>query len=526
MVRLAPRLPSPTPSLTGAPGPSAAASSPEPARLGWPESPPPSAERPAVPHARTSGVAWLARAVGLAAAGAVLGAGLMGAAVEAPNPRLGAPLASSSVEQLGPELPPLPPAEHFLPAGPDAVRSLRPIEALDGGWVDGPGQRPQLNANDPEILTTVRGGRTIAVSTLAPDGTASPAAHLDHAFDGPFRVFAHQQNRTGAPVQQLVLVYNPGETPVRLEAEALVSTTTGEAPYTDLGGPGAIVGLDPEGRRVSGPGDRTAFRALVGEVEGARTRIVAPRSAALLLTTTVPDRQEVTTQAELRSDGPVRLAVLYTPDRPDAATALARLRRGGLLAKSSHDRTPTPPGASGAFIYGRVAGVVPRSTYLGRLTNDDARARFLVEAPGVQRYALNPKTTQGLGTGRDDAAPLDARYPGSAFASHGNYGAELRVGSTLFNPSSEVRRVRVFLDNPSQPGRLSRALRQSLELRIERDGQATVRRLHASLRPGVESSTPIAELTLQPGEEAELALRMFYSANNTPPQVLRVEVQP
>ena len=110
-------------------------------------------------------------------------------------------------------------------------------EALEGAFATGADAVPQLNANDPECLTTLSHDRVIEVSTLAPAGRAHPDAHLDYAFEGRFRVFVSNQNRTGAPVHQVIALHAPGDRAVSVRVLTLASTRTDEAPYRD--GPGS-----------------------------------------------------------------------------------------------------------------------------------------------------------------------------------------------------------------------------------------------------------------------------------------------
>ena len=220
------------------------------------------------------------------------------------------------------------------------------------------------------------------------------------------------------------------------------------------------------------------------------------------------------TQAELTCDGPLRAAVLYLPESPTVATVDLALERGALLARSALDHEPTPPGGKGGLVFGRVAGVVAASTYVGKLTNDREHRAFLT-VPGTRSFLWDAK----LGAaGERDAAPLLRRNDHSAYRSWGNYGGEFRIAARLENPTDHRATVRVFLDSPG-PAAEARAFRGEIEVRAGGE----VHRVVASERAGARGDRPIATITLEPGEERELSLRTFYAANDLPPQVIRLE---
>ena len=130
------------------------------------------------------------------------------------------------------------------------------IEVLAGRFGADAQSWPQLNANHPEILTAVPPEGAIVVSTLPPAGRADPGVHLDHPFEGPFRIFVSNQNRTGRRIWQAVVLCNVGRSTATIEVRALSSASTREAPYTDLGWGAAAAIVEPGSGRSSGPGWR------------------------------------------------------------------------------------------------------------------------------------------------------------------------------------------------------------------------------------------------------------------------------
>lgn len=421
-----------------------------------------------------------------------------------------------------------------------------------GGFVEGADRCPMLHANDPEVITSIDGDRVIAASTLSPAGRAEPRAHLDHAFQGRFRIFASNQNRAGRALHQVIVLFAPGDAPARVRIHALASAATGEAPYRDFQLPDEVIERDPVRPRPSGPGDAAASAALRGwrpsdagalgwadRAEGVRSNpararsgspstpdevVVPPRRAVALLVRPVLPRQERMTHADLVAEAPVQAAVLYLPAAPDAAALERALRAGRLLPRGPEDREPSPPGAtSGALIFGRVAGVVAASTWSGTLAND-ADGRALLATPGTWRFGWN--ALRGAEAERM-AGPMLARNPSSAYRAWGSYGAELRLAAPLENPTATAQRVAVYLDSLAAPA-APRAFRGTFEVVVE-DGRAArppSAWVHVLQRSGARGATPLVDVVVPPGARRVVRLRTIFSANNQAPHALRVEVTP
>jgi hypothetical protein len=408
----------------------------------------------------------------------------------------------------------------------DDVRPNHGPEPAEGTFGAGRDAWPQLNANHPEVLTEASDTRGLVVTTLSPAGRADAAAHLDHTFAQPFRVFVSNQNRTSGALWQVIALVADSQATVELRVAALASASTREAPYRDLGPltSAEIVEAAPlTVARASGPGEAAASRALRGEIDGPQRLSLPPGQVTLLSVRRLAPREERMTHADLIPDGPVRAAVLYLPGpRPSAQRVALALRHGRRVARSAHDHVPSPPGAtSGALIFGRVSGVVAASEWSGRLTNDRAGELFLT-LPGESRAFLWNAKHGALGQAQ--AAPLLARLPDSAYRSWGNYGAAFALEAVLRNPTDAAQRVELLLDSPGSGS--ARALRQGFALELEGPAGVERRSVRVSQRMGVQGREPLLRVDVPAGSVRVLRLRAVYSANNTAPNPLRLRVTP
>lgn len=384
-------------------------------------------------------------------------------------------------------------------------RALPAMAALEGGL----DRKPMLNSNHPEVLL----GPGIAASTLPWGGPA----HLNAAFSGAFEVFAHHQNRSGRTLHQAVALHNPGPNPVTVEIGPSASATTADAPFWDHG---PVAKADPFGAFASGPGDVVATALLRGEraVE-ARTITIPPGQTRLLHSRAVPTGNEVTSQFKLSSDGAVHAAVVFEDAAPTERSVEARLRQGAMLPRNPHDLAPTPPGAPGRVIYGRVSGVQEGASWRAVATNDTAGRRFLADATGEQSFLINGLAGNTLGTGQVQTAPVVSRYEDTAYAAHGNYGVGYEVELPLANPGGAAREVAIHFDTPGAAAPMSRAFRGTLAVDLP-DG--STRYVHVSQKRGEKGETPLAVVPLPPGAEGTARVRFLYPADATPPHALRL----
>ncbi len=417
-----------------------------------------------------------------------------------------------------------PPVEQVTGAG--SPRPMSPVAAVTGGLVHGKGAVQQLNSNHPEIITSEGLAQgNVAISTMA-NG-------LNHSFNGHFRLFSSNQNRTGSALHQTVALHNPSDKPVTVRVDTWASTTTGEAGYTDTQkNPDGTAFKDREtfkqGISANGPGQFNAARILRGDNElpaNKRTLVIPPGGTVTLPSSAVSNRQELITQGDLVSDGPVQAAIVYNKSAPTTEQVKKQLESGKYIGTSGHDKEPTPLDAPGKIIFSRVSGVVETSQYEGRLTNDTDQKRFLVTGAGEQSYAFNTKRGVDLGTGRNEASKVlvRAEHNKSAYESPLNYGAEFKLGGTFHNPTQQPKTVKLYIDSPISSND-SRVMRGSFEVKVRTSPGAEPQKKLITLSQSQQTrgKTPVAEFTLPPGASYEVDLRTIYGANNTGPQTVRV----
>ncbi|MEB3198617.1 MAG: DUF3370 family protein [Candidatus Sericytochromatia bacterium] len=375
-------------------------------------------------------------------------------------------------------------------------------------------QVPVLNSNHPEIIV----GPGIAVSTLPGGGP-----HLDYAFRGPFEVFTHHQNRSTQNLFQALVLHNPGKEPVTVKVGPSAASFTDAAPYRDHG-PAPVP--DPWGWRSSGPGDVTASKFLRGErAILPETITLKPGETRVVHTQIIPPKNEATGQFRFSADGPVHGAVVIEDKVPTNANVKARLEAGKLLQRNPDDKIPTPPGAPGQLIFGRVAGVQTGAAWRATATNDEAGKAFRVTEEAQSRsYLIVGKRSNTLGTGQDHAAPLARRYDDTAYAAHGNYGVTYEVDLPLRNDAKTDREIRLHFDSPGTPLPLSRVFRGPIAVDVtDAQGRTKTHIVHVSQKAGEMGEVPLFSLKLKPGEARAVKVRLVYPANSTPPHALRIE---
>lgn len=428
------------------------------------------------------------------------------------------PIEPSSSPRPLPQGGPLPAGQTSPPAGPplasDRLALSARVEPLPGGM----DAVPLLNANHPEIVH----GPGVSVSTLPWGGPG----HLPHAFSGPFQIFTHHQNRSGRALQQTIWLHNPSDRPVRVKVGASAFATTDSARYLDHG---TQVLPDGRGLWASGPGDQAAGAFLRGARAIAAQEIwLAPGASQVVHGAPLPAGNEGTGHFALEAEGQVHAAVVIGEEGEPAARGLARLQEGRLLERNPEDLLPTPPGAKGRLIFGRVSGVQEGSTWRATLSNDAARQAHELRAPRQSHsYLLVGKASNTLGTGQDQAAALLQRYPDTAHAAHGNYGVSYDLRLPVHNRSGGRQELSLHFDSPGTPLPLSRVFRGSLLLSwTDAQGRAHDRVVHVSQKAGELGRFPLLRLELPPEARASIRVRFVYPANSTPPHALRVSSEP
>ena len=438
------------------------------------------------------------------------------------------------------------------PSPPPAAQPTA-TEILQAGEVRPlPGQLdtvPLFNSNSPEWIKQ----SGILLSTFPSVGKATPAAHLDYPFKGEFNLFAHHFTHTPKDLQTLyigVLVYNPGDRPVTLSIPAAASYRLTDAPFQSQ--PPLLE--NPTGAIFSGPGIRAVDTVLRGQrtSEFPAQIIVAPKQYQMVMSGDIPTKELErpvngrSTFMRLSSSDNLYVATLalFAPKtatgeekKPTLQDWQALLDQGGLAMP--RDKTPTPPGASGSLIYGRVAGVQSGSTWRTNLTDPGAQTLTIPAVGKSIAYGISTLRAGRMGTGQIQSASLAVRYPDTAYESHGNYGTYYDLTLPLSNSTEQTQRVSVTLATPLKEDQLSQGalrfrqppqdfpyFRGTVRLRYQDDqGKSQTRYLHLWHRTG-QVVDPLVTLALKPQEQRSLRVDFYYPPDATPPQVLSIKTLP
>lgn len=434
-------------------------------------------------------------------------------------------------------LPPPPVPKEFL-----VPQQMRPL----------PGQLDSVlvfNSNSPELVLN----EGILLSTFPPAGKQTLTAHLDRALQGRFDVFAHHIAKAPTPedLRSLylgVIVYNPSASPVTVDIlQAASYLSQPDAPFIDL-----PPWLDnPVGKVFAGPGSRAVDDVLRGKRQtDFRPQLVVPAGGyQMLMNLPIPVRPLTpplngrSTLMQLRSSGKVYLASLAlfaksNPDGSERPPTLAEwqdtLLNGALV--TPRDKPPTPlEQKTGALAYGRVAGVAEGAQWRAQLT-DPQSDRLTIPPPGQGfSYGLSLLHRGTMGTNQIQSGNMIARYPDTAYQSHGNYGVRYSLTLPLHNPSDQVRTVTIAVENPLkredtknglyffQPLPRNVFFRGTVRLRYSDDaGFPRTRYVHLVMRRG-QPGDPLATLTMKPGDRRLVQFDFVYPPDATPPQILTVK---
>lgn len=441
------------------------------------------------------------------------------------------------------------PLAQSLPAAP-AMEIVQPqdVRPLPGQLDD----IPTFNSNSPERIET----EGILLSTFPPDGKRDPSAHLNVPLSGRFDVFAHHIYRAVTPDNLTplylgMLLHNPGTQPVRVDVlQAASYLSQPDAPFIAL--PPAVD--NPTGAVFAGPGSRAMNAILRGQRDPQFPPVIEipPGEMRLLLNLAIPVREldppvnGRSTMMRLRSSGPIYAASLALfarqnadgSDRPPTLEEWQSLLASGSVA-GPRDRPPSPLDAR-AIIYGRVAGVAIGSEWRASLTDGPTVPHLTVPDPGnAISYGLSTLVAGRLGTEQVQTAPMQARYPDTAYQAHGNYGIQYTLSLPLLNASDQPRTVTLAVQTPIKEDTLSRNglrffeteqpqtfFRGTVRVRYVDDQRLPrTRYVHLVQRRG-QQGTPLVELTLPPGDRRLLEFSFFYPPDATPPQVLTIRTTP
>ena len=401
-----------------------------------------------------------------------------------------------------------------------------------------------VNDNNPELITSPG----ILLSTFPGTNRSHPTAHLDLALSGRFDLFSHHvyagKPESAESTLWMAVVAQPrGQQPVSLK---VLGGSTALSQSVDGLEPGApflpLPQLLPqEGTAIySGPGSRVATELLLKQ----RSSVIpeswnlAPGAPTTLLVLPIPVRgldpllNGRNLQLRLESSGPISLATLAafgTNNQPPDAALWQQILNGDLSPK---EHPPSPQGSTGPMVYSRVSGVQVGSSWRGRLTDPGKTSLSVSRAP--ISWPISSLARGSLGTGQVQTAPLKAFYPGTAWAAHGNYGVEYALTLPLKNDTSQPVVLQLALESPLKTdlpigglrfnGTPSKAVmfRGTVEVAglDNAQGQSSGRQSFHLVERAGDQGPVLGTISLPPGGQRSLQVRLIYPADATPPQVL------
>jgi hypothetical protein len=399
-----------------------------------------------------------------------------------------------------------------------------------------------VNDNNPELI--VEPG--ILLSTFEGKGRPFPEAHLNLALNGRFDLFSHHVY-AGTPqtldsTLWLAVVAMP-----RQAAPVQLRLLSGATSLSQATGPGQASApflplpalLPQDGSTYAGPGDRVSTE-LLGQQKSPllseRWTLPAGQLTPLVVLPIPvkglsPLLNGVNLQLRLDSSGPISLATLASlgGDQPPDPAVWQALLNGPASPK---EIPASPPGSTGPFAYSRVSGVQIGSLWRGQISDPGKPWLSVSRAP--ISWPISALVRGSHGTGQVQSAALKVFYPGTAWAAHGNYGVEYDLSLPLRNDTARPVTLQLALESPlkgdkplgglkfrSGPGG-SVWFRGTVEVAgldgpegkpLGREG------FHLVLRSGQEGPS-LGTVTLAPGGQRQLRLRLIYPADATPPQVL------
>ena len=400
------------------------------------------------------------------------------------------------------------------------------------------------NDNNPELIKE----DGILLSTFPDGGDASISVDLSGRFDlFSHHVYAGTDETLDSTLWLALLMAPIGDEDVTL---TLIEGSTSLSQATQPGQTAApFLPLPPLMRETNdviaaGPGSRVAGDLLKGREApelSPRRWTLKPGSPTVVLQLPIPVQgldpllNGRNLQLRLHSSAPVALATLAAHgdghQAPNVQDLIDLLSSGELSGK---EHNPTPRGSKGKIIYSRVSGVQIGSRWQTRITDPGSTTLSIQNEP--VSWPISSLERGSLGTGQVQTAELQALYPGTAWAAHGNYGVEYDLTLPLKNSGAAAQTLSLALESPLKTDQASDALRfrSSLSGPVmfrgpvevvgldDADGSPYGRQtVHLVLRQGQEGAS-LGQVTLKPGETRDVRIRLIYPADATPPQVLTV----
>ncbi len=409
---------------------------------------------------------------------------------------------------------------------------------------------PVFNSNSPELVIN----EGILLSNFPSVGKVSPASHLNFPLQGRFDIFAHHVAKATSPTDLRtlylgIILSNPGRKPVTVDIlQAASYLSQPDAPFIEL----SSQVEDPQGTVYAGPGSRVMGDILRNRRQtGFLEKIVIPaQESRMLLNLPIPVRDldppinGRSTYVRLKSTGKVYVASLarFAPvdgngDGKEGAPSLedweTLLEKGNLV--TPRDRAPTPPGAAGQIIYGRVAGVAQGSVWNARLADRNS-FNLSIPAPGQAiSYGISTLPGGTLGTNQNQSAPLLVRYRDTAYQAHGNYGVQYRLTLPLYNSTQAAKTVTVSLQTPIKQDQIQGGLRflkppepqvffrGTLQVGYQDDQKKWLTRYFHLVQRRGQQGEPLVTLTIAPRMQRVVKVDLLYPPDATPPQVLTLK---
>lgn len=450
---------------------------------------------------------------------------------------------------------------------------------------------PVLNSNSPEVVQS----EGILVSTLP--STPGVTANLNFAFSGRFDVFAHHIAKSELSDPRVlylgVLLFNAGKHDAKVDILSGASyLSQPDAPFVSL----PNQQMDNTKYDVfAGPGDRVMLDVLRGTRSGIFPKSISvPAGKSYMLASLPIPVQGLTPPLNGRS-----LLVQLRAARPVYAATLAMFSKAGddgiqraptliewadLLSQGQlagpREKEPTPPGAAGPIVYGRVGGVSMGSAWEAQLSDRDGNRTKLSEGPtsveshtsgktpilvrtptsvrsatsvkhstsyqgpvaelsiappgGSISYPISSVVGGTFGTKQVQSAPMLVREENTAYQAHGNYGVKYDIKAVIVNHQPESHKVEVLLQSPLkkdvgtselsflEPPAPSVFFRGTIRLTYrDAAGTTQIKYIHIVEHRG-ERGVPLVELNLEPGQASELRVEFLYPPDATPPQVLTI----